>query len=352
VTLHKAALRPPAATTAEPRKVGARKRVALRADAFKAPRTVAKHCASSTVAKCRTPRAVAKCCAAGAVTTDREVSAAAKSRAVSAVAACHAVTNLGPARTTNLDQPSDLAGVRRIRGATAAHPVRHSVRDGEAPATPRRRRRRAASTSDSTGVWPPASKETRVNVGATRAGNLFARLQLHLATARFLAELRADPLWQTACDNAALELDSLASGMAPEELAAPLHPRVLPGQRGDGERMSCTPAHALRCTLEGGLRRGSGTGRVSAPAASAIPVVTARHFPAAVTASGGGALATSDSGASTVSEATFNACQETPALAVPNVIASTMRHPPRLPPHRTARQPFSRQPFSQEKGAR
>ena len=135
-----------------------------------------------------------------------------------------------------------------------------------------------APHADSTGVGPPVSKETRINVGATRVGNLFARLQLHLATARFLAELRADALWETACADAALELDTLASGMAPEALAAPLHTRVPPSERGDGDRMSRTPAHALACALEGRRWRRSGTRRISAPAAPDLPAITARHF--------------------------------------------------------------------------
>jgi hypothetical protein len=262
------------------------------------------------------------------------------------------------------------------------------------PATPRRRRRRSASTSDSTGVGPPVSKETRINVGATRVGNLFTRFQLHLATARFLAELRGDALWETACADAALELDTLASGMAPEALAAPLHPRVPPTERGDGVRMSRTAAHAPTRALEGRLRRRNGTRRISALEAPDRPAVAAGHFPAAVTATGCGALATSDSGsftahgpaharsasfcgtpaargstsaliaspatasiapdsgAFTVSDATFSARQATPALAAPKVPTLTMRHPPGPPPHRTTRQAFSRQPFSQEKGAR
>lgn len=411
MSLHKPALRPPAASTAEHRKVGARKRVALRANTFKAPRTVAKHYASSTVAKCRAARAIAKCCAtnavairgaggavaklraASAVAKDRAVSAVAKSCAVSADTKRRTVTNLNPAPTASPDLPGDRAGARRIRGATEADPVLYPVRNGEAPATPRRRRRRSSCPSDSTGVGPPVSKETRVNVGATRVGNLFARLQLHLATARFLAELRADALWETACDNGALELDTLASGMAPEALAAPLHPRVPPGKRGDGDHMSGTPAHAVTCALEGRLRRG-GPRRVSGPAAPDLPAVATRHFLAAVTPSGCGALATSDSGpfstrgpapartvsfcgtrtapgstsaliaspatariasdsdAFTISDATFNALQATPTLAVPNVTTSTTRHPPGPPPHRTAHQPFTRKPFSQEKGAR
>jgi hypothetical protein len=231
-------------------------------------------------------------------------------------------------------------------------------------------------------------------VGATRVGNLFARLQLHLATARFLAELRGDALWETACADAALELDTLASGMAPEALAAPLHPRVPPAERGDGDRMSRTAAHAPTRALEVRLRRRNGTRRMSALEAPDLPAVAAGHFPAPATASGRGALATSDSGAFTargaaharsasfcgtpaargstsaliaspatatiapdsgaftVFEATFNARQATPALAAPNVTTSTTRHPPGRPPHCLTRQPFSRQPFSQEKGAR
>jgi hypothetical protein len=388
VTQHKTALRPPAVTTAEDHTVGTRKRAAASANALRATGAVAKHYASSMVAKCRAARAIAKCCAASAVATDRVVSAVAKLGAVSAV------TNLSPARTASPDLPGDRAGARRIRGATEAHPVRYAARNAEAPATPRRRRRRSASTSDSTGVGPPVSKEMRINVGATRVGNLFARLQLHLATARFLAELRGDALWETACDDATLELDTLASGMAPEALAAPLHSRVPLSVRGDGDRMSRTAAHAPTRALEGRLLRGNGTRRVSAPAAPDLPAITARHFPAPATASGRGALATSDSGAFTargpaparsasfcdtttacgstsaliasratariapdsgaftVSEATSNARQATPALAVPNVTTSTTRHPPGRPPHRLACQPFSRQPISQEKGAR
>jgi hypothetical protein len=383
VTQHKTALRPPAVTTAENHAVGTRKRAAASANALGATGAVAKHYASSMVAKCRTARAIAKCCAASAVPTDRAVSAVAKLGAV------NAVTNLSPARTASPDLPGDRVGARRIRGATEAHPVRYAVRNGEAPATPRRRRRRSTSTSDSTGVGPPVSKETRINVGATRVGNLFARLQLHLATARFLAELRSDALWETACADAALDLDTLASGMAPEALAAPLHTRVPLSMRGDGDRMSRTPAHALACALEGRRRRSSGARRVSAPAAPGLPAITARHFAAPATASGRGPLARSDSGAFTargaaharsasfcgtsatrgstsalivsratacvapdsgaftVSEATFNARQATPTLAVPNVTTSTTRHPPGRPPHRA-----TRQPFSQEKGAR
>jgi hypothetical protein len=387
VTQHKTALRPPGATTAEDRTVGARKRAAASANALGTPGAVAKHYASSMVAECRAARAIAKCCAANAVATDRAVSAVAKLGAVSAV------TNLSPARTASPGLPGDRAGARRIRGATEAHPVRYPARNAEAPATPQRRRRRSTSMSDSTDVWPPVSKETRINVGATRVGNLFARVQLHLATARF-AELRADALWETACDAAALKLDTLASGMAPEALAAPLHSRVPPAERGDGDRMSRTPAQMLTCALDGRLRRSSGRKRVSAPAAPDLPAITARHFPAPATASGRGALATSDSraftaratapprsasfcgtrtargstsaliasratariapdsGAFTVSDATFNGLQATPALAVPNVTTSITRHPPGRPPHRAARQAFLRQQFSQEKGAR
>lgn len=406
MTQHKTALRPPSAATAEHRTVGARKRAAANANALGAPGAVAKHYASSVVAECRAARAIAKCCAATAVAKRLAVSAVATDRVVSAVAklgvvnvgtksrAVSAVTNLSPARTASPDLPGDRAGARRIRGATEAHPVRYPARNAEAPATPRRRRQRSTSMSDSTGVWPPVSKETRINVGATRVGNLFARLQLHLATARFLAELRADALWETACDAAALKLDTLASGMAPEALAAPLHSRVPPAERGDGDRMSRTPAQVLTCALDGRLRRSSGRKRVSAPAAPDLPAITARHFPAPATASGRGALATSDSGAFTargpaparsasfcgtrtargstsaliasratariapdsgaftVSDATFNGLQATPALAVPNVTTSITRHPPGRPPHRAARQAFLRQPFSQGKGAR
>jgi hypothetical protein len=400
VTQHKTALRSPAATTAEHRTVGARKSAAASANARGAPGAVAKRYASSMVAECRPARAIAKCCAANAVAkrlaasavaTDRAVSAVAKLSAVSAGTKCRAVstvTNLSPARTASPDLPGERAGARRGCGATEAHPVRYAVRNGEAPATPRRRRRRSASTSDSTGVGPPVSKEMRINVGATRVGNLFARLQLHLATARFLAELRGDALWETACDDAALELDTLVSGMAPEALAAPLHPRVPPAERGDGDRMSRTAAHAPTRALEGRLRRRNGTRRVSTLEAPDLPAIAAGHFPAAVTATGRGALATSDSGsftgrgpaparsasfcgtpaargstsaliasratariapdsgAFTVSDATFNVRQATPALGVPSVTIS-ITHPPGPPPHRTARQPFS-----QEKGAR
>jgi hypothetical protein len=397
VTQHKTALRPPGATTAEDRTVGAGKRAAASANALGTPGAVAKHYASSMVAKCRAARAIAKRCAATAVATDRAVSAVAKLGAVNAGTksrAVSAVTNLSPARTASLDLPGDRAGAGRIRGATEAHPVRYAVRNGEAPATPRCRRRRSTSTSDSTRVWPPVSKETRINVGATRVGNLFVRLQLHLATARFLAELRADAVWETACADAALELDTLASGMAPEALAAPLHPRVPPAERGDGGRMSRTAAHAPTRALEVRLRRRNGRRRMSALEAPGLPAVAAGHFSAPATASGRGALATSDSGsftacgpaharsasfcgtpavrgstspliaspatasiapdsgAFTVSDATFSARQAMSALAAPNVTTSTMRHPPGRPPHRLTRQPFSRQPFSQEKGAR
>jgi hypothetical protein len=51
-------------------------------------------------------------------------------------------------------------------------------------------------------------------------GALLGRLQLHLATQRFLAERRRDLLWEAGCDYAGLALERLASRMRPGALGA------------------------------------------------------------------------------------------------------------------------------------
>lgn len=364
MTQHKAAWRLAAAGVVEPRTVGARKRATLNANAVGAPGAVANQRAASVIAKCR------------AVSTFKKLS---------------------PAPTAHL--PTDRAGALRGDGTTRAHPVRYPARNAEAPGRPGRRRRRSIFTADSTDVLPPVKKEMRVNVGATRVGNLFARLQLHLATARFLAELRADALWQTACNQASLALDSLASGMTPDALAAPLHSRVAPGgpailnTSGDAEWVPRTAARAPACTSKGRLGQGSGVTRASALAAPNLTAVTARRFAVAITASGRGGLATgsgaltangpapavdasdssvhtargstpaviayratahstSDSAAFTASGAALTVRRAALALPVPNVKTPATLDRAAHSPHHAARQPFSRQRFTRHKGAR
>jgi hypothetical protein len=71
----------------------------------------------------------------------------------------------------------------------------------------------------------------QISLGATRVGALLSRLEMHLGTARFLAELRQDALWQASCEDAALTLARLASGMTPVALDASLRSRIATGQR-------------------------------------------------------------------------------------------------------------------------
>jgi hypothetical protein len=71
----------------------------------------------------------------------------------------------------------------------------------------------------------------QVSFGATRVGPLLSRLEMHLGTARFLAERRQDALWEAGCEDAALTLARLASRMTPAALDAALRSRIATGQR-------------------------------------------------------------------------------------------------------------------------
>ena len=54
----------------------------------------------------------------------------------------------------------------------------------------------ARGTAAARETTQPPANEVRCSFGATRVGALLARLRLHLATDRFLAELRRDAVWE------------------------------------------------------------------------------------------------------------------------------------------------------------
>jgi len=64
--------------------------------------------------------------------------------------------------------------------------------------------------------------ELHCSFGATRVRTLLARVRLHLATDRFLAERRRDAVWEAACDYAALAVGRIESRLRPTALDAPL----------------------------------------------------------------------------------------------------------------------------------
>ncbi len=82
----------------------------------------------------------------------------------------------------------------------------------------------------------PEAPETHVSFGATRVGTLLSRLQMHLRTARFLARVRQDAVWERGCEGAAMSLEQLESEMSPSGLHASIRPRVAAAQRGRAQR--------------------------------------------------------------------------------------------------------------------
>ena len=56
--------------------------------------------------------------------------------------------------------------------------------------------------------------------GARGGPKLLARLQMHLETARYLAQRRGDLVWEAGCDYAAMTLARLESQFALEKAAA------------------------------------------------------------------------------------------------------------------------------------
>lgn len=307
VTRHKAALARPAGRTRQRRMAGANH--FLDAKHYAASMSVPQ-AAETPIAKCDA-RAVAKRDAAGTRKKCR---------------ALRRIAGRRPTRSAGADVPGGPAGARRMRGTAEPDGVQHALRNRGARATPRRSRRRSEPTSAATGAGAPAGDQTQVNVGATRVGNLFARVQLHLATSRFLAELRADALWQAACDDSARALDSLASGMTPAALATPLHARSTAGHRRDADRASRTAPQASAYTVDARLRRERGTTRISPPVAYGCSAITARHTDMVVT---------SDRAAPTEGEP-----------------ASARQDAPGHGPYSAARQPASRHSLRHHQGNR
>jgi hypothetical protein len=89
---------------------------------------------------------------------------------------------------------------------------------------------RARACCDARAATPEAP-ETQVAFGATRVGTLLSRLQMHLRTARFLAELRQDAMWEAGCDDAAMAMEQLESEMSPNSLHASIRPEIAPRPR-------------------------------------------------------------------------------------------------------------------------
>lgn len=107
-------------------------------------------------------------------------------------------------------------------------------------------RHKTAATIRGTSETALPSTGPQISFGATRVGPLLSRLEMHLGTARFLAERRQDALWEAGCEDAALTLVRLASRMTQAALDAALRSRIATGQR---ERVLRIPANVAAAAI-------------------------------------------------------------------------------------------------------
>jgi hypothetical protein len=103
-----------------------------------------------------------------------------------------------------------------MRRLASMHQARRKNLEGSRPEPPKRPAHETRSRAPMTCCF-----------GATRVGPLLARVRLHLATERFLAQLRKDVLWEAACDYSAMTLAYMGSQLARGGRGEPL-PRSMP----------------------------------------------------------------------------------------------------------------------------
>lgn len=92
-----------------------------------------------------------------------------------------------------------------------------------------------------TGRGEAAASGCTCSFGARHVEGMIERLQLHVATDRFLAERRGDWTWEAACDYSALALARLASRLGRPALAAPICPAATPERAPAGSRSNRLP---------------------------------------------------------------------------------------------------------------
>ena len=156
-------------------------------------------------------------------------------------------TAKSPVRRQRRTQHEQVRESPRPHDGAAVPPHRCAILDRNAgginaqqPHGPGSDKTRSRACCDTHAAMPKAP-ETHVALGATRVGTLLSRLQMHLRTARFLAHLRQDAVWETGCEEAAISMEQLESEMSPSSLNASIRPRIAAAQRGRVQRRVHSP---------------------------------------------------------------------------------------------------------------
>ncbi len=185
-----------------------------------------------------------------------------------------------PAQRQRRTQHQHVRESPRGPGRAAVPPRRSAILDrnvggsnAQQPHGPGSEKTRSRACCDAPPATPEAP-ETHVAFGATRVGTLLSRLQTHLRTARFLARVRQDAVWETGCEDAAMSVEQLESEMSPSGLHASIRPQVAAAQRGRAQRRVHSPVQPK--PRSGGL--GARTLAMSRAAARSVAANTAATF--------------------------------------------------------------------------